>query len=195
MQETLPFRALFSPRSRTGIQSVTASTSESAFRTGSNAKHSAGAASPSDTKKGGPATSHAHPRVARRIFWFELPRTNSLSFCSATPDRPAGQPPPCGARRRTNAGKRTQRFDASTSGHAFWLWRVSCGVWCRGTDVASSWQIVDAGSSGYERARFPGVRSRRRMAGRTGRQRKKAGPKGPALRYAQPDVVPQLLHL
>ena len=44
-----------------------------------------------------------------------------------------------------HAGKRAQRFNASTSDHAFWLWRISCGVWCRVTDVASRKPLVDAG--------------------------------------------------
>jgi hypothetical protein len=58
--------------------------------------------------------------------------------------RAEAQSAKAGARRRTNAGKRAQRFIASTTVDAFRLQRINDDVLSRVTDVASSQQIVDA---------------------------------------------------
>ena len=95
---------------------------EDFFRTDSNSKPMAVAAKPSDTKRSGPAAAHPHPHMLHG---------GSPGVESARDDEPfivfgdAGQACRTAAAVRStpthNAGKRAQRFNASTSVHAFWL--------------------------------------------------------------------------
>ena len=65
-----------------------------------------------------------------------------------SPGSPVVETPPCGARRRMDAGKRAERFSAATSVHAFELPRISYGVLCRVMDVASRQLLVAVGAGG-----------------------------------------------
>ena len=155
-----------------------------------------GSGKSSDTKRSGPAAAHAHPHVLHG---------GSPGFESARNDEPfivfgdAGQACRTAAAVRStpthNAGKRAQRFNASTSVHAFWLSRINNGVLCRVTDVASSEQLVDAGSGGTSERAFPacvaGGGWPAGLAGKAALRTQKGGPEGPPLRrllldYAQP---------